>query len=144
MRAHNSDGYSGYSNTVEVTTPDIVVPPPPPPAAVPSAPSYLEGKEFTEKSITIRWNDNSNNESGFIITRAPGTNPSDTVSIQLGANDTSYTDTHLSSNRTYIYSVKAVNEAGKSAPTDGVASTLSYAESQTSKGRIDSLLQFRI
>ena len=136
IRAHNSDGYSAYSNSVQITTPDVVVPPPPPPpppSAIPSAPSYLKGKEFTDKSITIRWNDNSNNESGFIITRAPGTDPSDTVNIRMSANDTLYTDTHLSSNRTYIYTVKAVNEAGISAPTNVVASTLSYAETRRIK-----------
>jgi len=131
VRAYNADGYSGYSNPVQVKTPDIVVPPPP---AVPSAPSLLKSKEFTDNSITIQWNDNSDNESGFIITRAPGTNPSDTINIRLNANDTLYTDVPLSSNRTYIYSVKAVNPAGKSAPSNvDVASTLSHAETQRIK-----------
>lgn len=125
IRAYNNDGYSAYSNTVQVITPYL---------ALPAAPSMLKSKEFTEKSITIRWNDNSNNESGFIITRLEGNNPANPVTIRMNANDTVLTDQNLLPNTTYIYTVKAVNEAGNSPLSNkDVASTLSLAETKRVK-----------
>jgi hypothetical protein len=128
IRAQNNYGYSAYSNSVSVTTP-VTVPP-----SAPSAPSLLKSTNFTDKSITIRWNDNSDNENSFVITRAPGSDPSNTVSIQVNANDTLYTDGQLESNKTYIYTVKAVNQSGISASSNqNVAFTLSMAETKRVK-----------
>ena len=90
--------------------------PTPPPAPTPSpvstppaAPSNLTGRFTTPTSIALTWQDNSDNELGFQIQRAksPG-GPWSVVGI-VGANVTSYTDTHLAPSTTYYYRVGAFN-----------------------------------
>jgi len=125
VRAHNEDGYSDYSNAIQIITP-LIVPP--------AAPTLLKSTGFTDKSITISWDDNSNNESGFILSRALATEPAKFVSIDLDANDTSFIDGNLISSTSYIYTVKAVNIAGKSPDSNKkVASTFSKAETKRFK-----------
>ncbi len=134
IRAKNTGGVSAYTPLIAVKS-AIVQPPPPQPPTIPanppSAPSLLKSKDFTEKSITLRWNDNSTDETGFIIERGLAIDPKDFTQFELGANDTSFVDDNLASNTTYVYSVRAVNLAGLSPVSNkGVASTLSVAETK--------------
>lgn len=125
VRAYNQDGYSPYSNTIVITTP--YVPPP-------LAPTSLRTTDYSEKSISIAWNDNSADEDGFIITRSLAANPSNTTAIKVDANQTSLTDSDLPANTSYIYSVRAINSGGNSASSNkNVASTLSVAETKRVK-----------
>jgi hypothetical protein len=125
VRSYNTNGVSAFSNTVEIKTKYITPP---------TAPSKLKSTDITDKSITVTWDDNSDNESGFIITRTLATDPSTTAIIKVGANDTSFTDIELSPSTTYVYTVKAVNNAGNSASSNkDVVSTLSHAETQRIK-----------
>jgi hypothetical protein len=122
IRAFNSDGNSDYSSPIQITTPYLVAP---------SSPSSLTSSEFTDTSITVKWNDNSTNETGFVITRSLAVNPSKSIEIKVNANDTVFTDSKLASSTTYVYTVKAVNDAGNSPSSDKyVASTLSLAETK--------------
>ncbi len=122
IRAFNNDGYSDYSNTVRLNTPLLEIPTPP---------SLLKSQGYTDKSITIRWNDNSDNESGFVIERTLASDPQISVAIDVPANDTVFQDSELNSNTTYMYSVKAVNAAGISSSSNkNIASTLSLAETR--------------
>jgi hypothetical protein len=122
VRAYNSDGFSAYSNVLQVTTPFL---------APPVAPSMLHNTGNTEKSISISWNDNSSNETGFIVKRALALNPDDVSSIAINANDTFYVDNNLIPNTTYIYSIQAVNQVGNSPLSNkDIASTLSVAETK--------------
>ena len=75
----------------------------------PAAPSNLAATVTTSTSITLQWQDNSNNELGFQIQRA--TSPAGPWSIvgTTGANVTSFTDPGLNSSTTYYYQVAAFN-----------------------------------
>jgi chitodextrinase len=75
----------------------------------PAAPSNLTVIAVTSDSITLSWVDNSADESGFQIERAPSTNgPWVTVGTG-GANVDSYTDIGLSPATAYYYRVSAFN-----------------------------------
>ncbi|MGB0884845.1 MAG: GEVED domain-containing protein, partial [Chitinophagales bacterium] len=83
------------------------------PATLVLDPSGLNAS-FNGLSVNLTWTDNSNNELGFFIERS-------TVSATTGfrafggfatdENVTSFSDNSLSSNTTYYYRIKAVNDA---------------------------------
>ncbi len=135
VRAYNNDGFSAYSNLIEIKT--LFANPP-------TAPSHLQSTDFTDKSITVKWNDNSTNENGFVITRSLAIDPETMVTINVEANDTSFTDNNLSPSTTYVYTVKAVNTAGVSSLSNkDVASTLSFAETQRIQDGLVAYYNFR-
>lgn len=120
IRARNNDGSSAWSNTITVITPRMLPP---------VAPTKLKSTKFTDKSISVTWNDNSNNEDAFIITRSLTTDPSKKTDMKINANDTAFTDTCLISSTTYQYTIRAVNKGGSSSSSNkNVATTLSLAE----------------
>lgn len=103
-------------------------------ARAPAAPSSLISKESTHQSITIQWNDNSTNESGFLIERTLASEASNRVTVEVNANDTLYVDEDLLPSTTYVYSVQAVNQAGSSPSSNkSIVSTLSVAETKRIK-----------
>jgi hypothetical protein len=63
----------------------------------------------------LEWNDNSDNETGFMIERKIGNTGSWTQMYSLPANSTDYTDTGLIDGMQYSYRVNAFNDAGNSA-----------------------------
>jgi hypothetical protein len=63
----------------------------------------------TSTSITLNWQDNSNNETGFQIQRATSSGGPWSVVGTVGANVTSYMDAGLSSSTTFYYQVAAFN-----------------------------------
>lgn len=74
--------------------------------------------------LTLTWTDNSTNENGFIIERAPGTtNLVFTEVARVAANVTSYVDSNLPTNTTYTYRVAAFNNAGNSAYSNTASGT---------------------
>jgi titin len=83
----------------------------------PAAPSNLVAASVTSTSVTLRWNDNSNNETGFVVERCSGSSRklSCTAVGTPGANVTTFTNTGLSPATSYQYRVKAVNSTGSSA-----------------------------
>ena len=128
VRAFTNNVYSEYTAVLQVTSLNSSA------LAPPSAPSLLEGDNFTENSITIKWNDNSSNETGFIVKRALALEPNNNLSFTVDANDTAFVDNNLTPNTTYLYTVQAVNQAGNSAASNKkVASTLSFAETRRVK-----------
>lgn len=101
---------------------------------VPKSPSLLDYIESTDKSITIRWNDNSSNENSFLIERAMASDAANRVNIEVNANDTLYVDEDLLPSTTYVYSVQAVNHVGNSPSSNkSIVSTLSVAETKRIK-----------
>ena len=109
VQATNSAGNSSYSSVLSVTTPAPANP-------VPMAPSSLRATAQvagTARLISLQWNDNSNNETGFRVYRS--TNMATwTLITTTGANVRFYTNTGLARNTTYYYQVLAFNAAGSS------------------------------
>lgn len=101
------DADSAYSNVDDATTNACLQPP--------SAPTSLAASAASGTQINLTWTDNSNNETGFRITR---TNGSTTVNIPVPAADGTGTRSHqdaVSCGTSYSYQVLATNSAGDSA-----------------------------
>ncbi|MGD0017619.1 MAG: Ig-like domain-containing protein [Verrucomicrobiia bacterium] len=80
-------------------------------------PSPLTATAVSSSQIDLSWTDNSTNEDGFAIERAPDSSGSPGTWAQIatvGANVTNYSDTELSPNTTYWYRVRAYNSCGDS------------------------------
>ena len=88
--------------------------PNPPATVIPVAPTQLNAYAASNSNIELAWTDNATNESGYRIQRKiSGT---DFVEIStVAANTTTYSDTSVNPNTTYIYRVCAYNSAGNSA-----------------------------
>ncbi|MFA5104310.1 MAG: fibronectin type III domain-containing protein [Candidatus Margulisiibacteriota bacterium] len=98
--AYNTGGTSPYSNTLSAIT------------NVPSPPTGLTSEAITQTQATLRWTDNSNIETNYIIQRKQSINDPWTNVATLGANAISYTDTGLTPNTAYLYRVFASNANG--------------------------------
>ncbi len=93
-----------------------------PPTTTPAAPSNLTFTNVLPGQMTLNWQDNSNNETGFaIMISTDGTNY--TTLVLTGANTTSYTATGLTPSTTYYWRVYAVNEGRASTPVSGTQAT---------------------
>ena len=109
MQAANSAGTSAYTSVLTVTTPGS-------PNPVPIAPSNLIATAQaagTARSISLQWNDNSNNETGFRVYRSLN-QITWTLIATTGANVRTYINTGLARNTTYYYRVAAFNAVGTS------------------------------
>ena len=101
----NPDQSSAPSNTATVT---VAVP------ALPAAPTNLRVTATTRTSISLAWNDNSNNETTFEIQYRLGGAAWQTAAT-VPANTTTYINTGWPPNYTIQYRVRAVNASGNSA-----------------------------
>jgi M6 family metalloprotease-like protein len=97
---------SGFVVTISVVTPPVP----------PSGPRL---GDVTTSSVQFRWNDNSANESHFEVLYRPSTS-SKPWRITVPANATSWTHTGLAPGARNLYSVRACNAAGCSAPTSEI------------------------
>ena len=83
-----------------------------PAPAPPAAPTGLSASAAS-RTVTVRWTDNSSNESGFYIERAvKGKNPAFTRVGQVGAGVTTFVQTVTAN--TWLYRVQAFNANGVS------------------------------
>lgn len=83
-----------------------------PPPQPPAAPTNLTATSTVKRKVTLRWTDNSTNETGFRIYRSTN-GTSFSLRATVAANVTSYTDTATSRVK-YWYKVCAYNTAGES------------------------------
>ena len=116
VKATNAVGSSGYSNTSSITTRDDI----------PLAPSNLSANRVGKRnqSINLSWDDNSNNETSFVIQRATDSSFTDSLTvIEVPANSTSYSDRSLQRSTTYYYRVNASNSQGSSSYSNVASST---------------------
>jgi len=116
VRAANAAGFSGYSNTVQLTTPGTTPtpppPPPPPPSTPPAAPTALTIRWLGGGSVQLTWKDNSNNEVRFDVERMYN-NGTWLPGATVGANVTTATVNGLQTHAAYTFRVKATNAAGQ-------------------------------
>jgi len=103
VTAFNAFGESSYSNEASATTSETV----------PFTPESLVATKMSSSRIDLTWEDNSSNESGFIIQRSLN-NSVYTQIATVSANCTAYSNTGLDSNTTYYYRVRAYNANGNS------------------------------
>jgi hypothetical protein len=106
VRAYNSYGDSGYSNTDDDTTNACTGP---------AAPSGLSGTAASSTQIDLTWTDNSGDELGFRIERSLNGEIGWTQIAEVGSNVTSYSDNGLTPGTTYYYRVRAYHAGGNSA-----------------------------
>ena len=116
VSAVNAAGTSAPTNTSTATTQQVVTPP-----NVPAAPTNLTTTADLSTQITLRWTDNSNNETGFNIERLNGSTWVPLTSV--AADTTVFSDANLSPNTAYSYRVYAVNASGASGYTNTSTAT---------------------
>jgi len=97
-------------------------------AVAPTAPTTLHAvasaRGVNPSTVTLSWNDNSNNETGFTIQRSSGPSFKKAVSIfAAGPNTTSFVDTTVVSKKVYYYRVAAANGVGSSAWSNAAHAT---------------------
>lgn len=68
-------------------------------------------------SLTLSWNDNADNEAGFIVERKTGQGAWSAIA-QTPADAETYTDAAVEYDTLYTYRVKAYNSAGESGYTN--------------------------
>ena len=105
VRAHNSAGFSAYSNEANATTPAVATPP--------ATPQNLTAAAGNSK-VTLKWNKNT--ESDFLRYRVYGgtsANPKTKIdSTAGGTTDTIKAIPGLNNGTTYSFRITAVNNAG--------------------------------
>jgi hypothetical protein len=129
--AINSAGRSTFSNVASAVPGSTTTNPPPPPpqppggTSTPAAPSGLAALAAGSSSITLTWQDNATNETGYQIERSTDGKTFYRLAGG-GANATHYLNTNLSPGKRYYYRAYAVNAAGRS-PYGNVASAVTPA-----------------
>ena len=75
-----------------------------------NAPSSLSASSGRKGTVTLHWTDNSGNEQGFYIERAPATSNVFVRVGQVTANTTTFAQTAVAGG-TYVYRVQAYDSA---------------------------------
>jgi titin len=88
----------------------------------PNAPSNLIATPISSSQIDLTWQDNSSDETGFMIERKTGADSYAQIAT-AGAGVTSYSNTALTTNTTYYYRVRAYNAAGNSGYSNEASAT---------------------
>jgi alpha-tubulin suppressor-like RCC1 family protein len=89
-----------------------------------AAPSSLNANSILPYQINLIWQDNSNNEDGFVIERWLGDNKRFAEIATLSANATSYSNNGLLFYSTYYYRVRAFNTIGDTSNYSNEANAL--------------------
>lgn len=101
VKAINGEAASGYTNIVELKTKRDFE----------AAPTELQMIGRTATTISLAWEDNTSNESAFLLERTgPGDNQQFFAIATIPANDTSYVDENLLPDNQYSYRIMAAVE----------------------------------
>jgi hypothetical protein len=99
--------------------------------APPFAPTLLSATATSTSQINLSWSDNSSDESGFRIERCQGAGCTNfSLVTTVGADSSSFNNTNLAANTTYVYRVFAFNAGG-----DSEASATAQATTQSQPTR---------
>jgi hypothetical protein len=90
-------------------------------APVPKAPTNLTATPYNYSQINLSWVDQSTNEDGFRIERAPSTSGPWTTAGTVGANIRTFASTGLTGSTTYYYRVTATSVSAGNSPYSNVA-----------------------
>lgn len=94
------------------------------PQTVPNAPSNLRVTGNGNGSLSLAWNDNSNNETGFKLERCQGATCTNFAQVATpAANATTFANTGLARRTAYRYRIRSYNTAGNSAYSNIVNGT---------------------
>ena len=104
VRAYNTLVNSGYTSEKNATTL----------SNLPLAPSGLTASVVSSSKITLAWTDNSNNQTGFIISRKNGSGGTYADIHTTNENIITWSDTTVVDGTQYYYKVRATNSAGDS------------------------------
>jgi fibronectin type 3 domain-containing protein len=131
-----SGGTGGLTATQDILTWTFV----PSPATPPAAPTNLTATAQSGPQVSLTWNDNSNNETGFKIDRATDAGFTQnlvtfTAPANVGATAT-YVDTTVTAGTTYYYRVRATNSAGDSANTNTASLTVPTPPAAPTNGHV--------
>ena len=97
----------------------------------PLAPSNLAAVAASSSQINLSWQDNSANESGFIVQRAPSSTGPWMQIATTGVNVKSYANSALGAGTTYYYRVCAYNSRGNSTFSSTASATTSQSVDTT-------------
>jgi hypothetical protein len=92
----------------------------------PEAPTDLSASVLAETSISLKWTDNSQRESGYFVERAASEAGPFTQIAKLAKDATTYTDSGIPSGGTYHYRVRAFNSGGRSAFSNVASETTEF------------------
>ena len=97
--------------------------PPEPQETIPLPPSNLIISTVGQDFVLLFWNDNSDNEDGFIIERSISDTLNFSTLVDINSNTINFIDSGLEPNTSYFYRIKAYNSAGSSTYSNVVNST---------------------
>lgn len=107
----------------------------------PNAPSNVSVTDPTSSSLRVNFTDNANNETNILIERKTGMGGSWTslggFGVLSGTGSWYWVNTSLSSNTTYCYRLKAINNAGSSPYSNEACGTTTSSTSTRSEVIID-------
>jgi hypothetical protein len=83
------------------------------------------GDNALAAQIKLNWHDNSTNESGFKVERAPTASGTFSQVAQTGANVTTYTDNNVTAGAAYCYRLRSFNAGGNSPYSNTACTTIS-------------------
>jgi hypothetical protein len=86
-------------------------------SAKPNAPYGLSGLISSTK-VDLKWYDDSNKESNYLIERSIDNNTAFVELKKLDRNSISYSDNTVTAGKTYFYRVKAINSIGESSASN--------------------------
>ncbi|MBI1744256.1 hypothetical protein HYR54_14475 [Candidatus Acetothermia bacterium] len=89
----------------------------------PASPSNLSTNVASVIQINLSWQDNSNNESGFVIERKLGISGTYAQIATVGPNVISFPDLGVAPNTQYCYRVRSYNANGNSNPSNESCAT---------------------
>ncbi len=103
--------------------------------APPASPTNLTARAVSSQEISLTWEDNSNNETNFLIQRSEdGTTWSNVGAVD--ANATSYLDQGLLPATTYYYRIRSENWEASSSFTESVSAGTLVSVANSEPGRL--------